>query len=107
MRSTLYADEFKDRAGAREGVKLIQRHAATLLTRPLGEEMTAVEVKTALTQGAGVASENGDENPGGVVGAVFVLHRSRLATGQPVRPRRVAIPVAARARSPCPIRCCR
>ena len=44
----LYAEEFKDRAGAREGVKLIQRHAATLLTRPLSEEMTAVEVKTTL-----------------------------------------------------------
>jgi integrase len=47
---TLYAADFKDRAGARAGVKLIERHAATLLTRPLGEEMTAVEVKTALTK---------------------------------------------------------
>ena len=45
---TLYADEFKDRAGAREGARLIERHAATLLMRPLGEELTAVEVKMAL-----------------------------------------------------------
>jgi integrase len=45
-----YGEEFKDRAGAREGVRLIQRHAATLLSLPLAEEMTAVEVKTALTK---------------------------------------------------------
>jgi hypothetical protein len=47
---TMYGEEFKDRAGAREGVRLIKRHAATLLTRPLAQEMTAVEIKAALTK---------------------------------------------------------
>jgi integrase len=44
----LYGEEFKDRAGAREGVRLIERHASALLTRPIGQELTAVEVKAAL-----------------------------------------------------------
>jgi integrase len=44
----LYAEEFKAHAGAREAVKLIERHAATLLTRPANDDIAPSEVKTAL-----------------------------------------------------------
>ena len=44
----LYAEEFKAHAGAREGVKLIERHAAALLTRPANDDIAPVEVKAAL-----------------------------------------------------------
>lgn len=44
----LYAEEFKAHAGAREGVKLIERHAASLLARSANDEIAPVEVKAAL-----------------------------------------------------------
>jgi integrase len=44
----LYAEEFKAHAGAREGVKLIERHTAALLTRSANDEIAPVEVKAAL-----------------------------------------------------------
>jgi integrase len=44
----LYAEEFKAHAGAREGVGLIERHAATLLTRPANDEIAPVEIKATL-----------------------------------------------------------
>jgi hypothetical protein len=47
---TMYGEEFQDRAGAREGVRLIERHAAMLLLKPVNVEMKPLEIKTALAK---------------------------------------------------------
>jgi hypothetical protein len=47
---TMYGEEFKERAGAREGVRLIERHAATLLTKAVNADLKPLEIKTALAK---------------------------------------------------------
>ena len=45
-----YGKEIKDKPSAREGVRLIKRHAATLLSKPANVNLGPLEIKTALAK---------------------------------------------------------